>query len=60
VIGFMKATIVLRFTRCGRARKPAEVHNIGSWNEKANLDVVRALYAILEKLELKVMGSYRD
>ncbi|MFC5476153.1 dTDP-glucose 4,6-dehydratase [Paraherbaspirillum soli] len=39
---------------------PGEVYNIGGWNEKANLEVVHALCDILDKLDPKSSGSYRD
>jgi dTDP-glucose 4,6-dehydratase len=32
------------------AGKPGEVYNIGGWNEKANLDVVHTLCALLDEL----------
>lgn len=38
-----------------------ETYNIGGWNEKANLDVVHTLCAILDELEPKSTGgSYRE
>lgn len=37
-----------------------EVYNVGGWNEMANLDVVHALCEILDKLDPKPEGSYRD
>jgi dTDP-glucose 4,6-dehydratase len=37
-----------------------EVYNVGGWNEKANLDVVHTLCDILDQLDPKVQGSYRD
>jgi len=37
-----------------------ETYNIGGWNEKANLDVVMCLCDILDELDPKVSGSYRD
>jgi dTDP-glucose 4,6-dehydratase len=42
------------------AGTPGEVYNIGGWNEKANLDVVHVLCDILDKLDPKSDGSYRD
>jgi dTDP-glucose 4,6-dehydratase len=42
------------------AGKPGEVYNIGGWNEKANLDVVHTLCDILDELDPKAAGSYRD
>ena len=41
--------------------RPGETYNIGGWNEKANLDVVHTLCAILDELEPKnAGGSYRE
>jgi dTDP-glucose 4,6-dehydratase len=37
-----------------------EVYNVGGWNEKANLDVVHTLCDILDELDPKPEGSYRD
>lgn len=37
-----------------------EVYNVGGWNEKANLDVVHVLCDILDQLDPKATGSYRD
>ncbi|PUA20531.1 dTDP-glucose 4,6-dehydratase [Glaciimonas sp. PCH181] len=42
------------------AGTPGEVYNIGGWNEKANLDVVHVLCDILDQLDPKSAGSYRD
>ena len=42
------------------AGTPGGVYNIGGWNEKANLDVVHVLCDILDKLDPKKDGSYRD
>ncbi|WP_211472303.1 dTDP-glucose 4,6-dehydratase [Collimonas humicola] len=42
------------------AGKPGEVYNVGGWNEKANLEVVHALCDILDELDPKATGSYRD
>ncbi|WP_016835283.1 dTDP-glucose 4,6-dehydratase [Herbaspirillum lusitanum] len=39
---------------------PGETYNIGGWNEKANLDVVRTLCDMLDELKPKAAGSYRD
>ncbi|MGZ8144353.1 MAG: dTDP-glucose 4,6-dehydratase [Methylosarcina sp.] len=42
------------------AGKPGETYNIGGWNEKANLDVVHTLCAILDELRPRTDGeSYR-
>ncbi len=40
------------------AGRPGETYNIGGWNEKANLDVVHTLCALLDELAPKE-GSYR-
>ena len=40
--------------------KLGEVYNVGGWNEKANLDVVHTLCDILDELDPKSAGSYRD
>jgi dTDP-glucose 4,6-dehydratase len=40
--------------------KLGEVYNVGGWNEKANLDVVHTLCDILDELDPKGEGSYRD
>jgi dTDP-glucose 4,6-dehydratase len=37
-----------------------EVYNVGGWNEKANLEVVHTLCDILDQLDPKEQGSYRD
>lgn len=37
-----------------------ETYNIGGWNEKTNLEVVTRLCDILDELEPKTSGSYRD
>ena len=37
-----------------------ETYNIGGWNEKTNLEVVETLCLILDKLDKKETGSYRD
>jgi dTDP-glucose 4,6-dehydratase len=42
------------------AGKPGEVYNVGGWNEKANLEVVHTLCDILDQLDPKASGSYRD
>jgi dTDP-glucose 4,6-dehydratase len=47
--------------RCVLANgKPGETYNIGGWNEKTNLEVVHTLCEILDKLDPKYEGSYRD
>lgn len=50
-------TAIRRVLASGR---PGEVYNIGGWNEKANLDVVHVLCDILDTLNPKINGSYRD
>jgi len=42
------------------AGRPGEVYNVGGWNEKANLDVVHTLCDILDQLDPKASGSYRE
>ncbi|MDP3842573.1 MAG: dTDP-glucose 4,6-dehydratase [Oxalobacteraceae bacterium] len=42
------------------AGKPGEVYNVGGWNEKANLEVVHTLCDILDQLDPKASGSYRE
>ena len=42
------------------AGRPGEVYNIGGWNERGNLDVVRDLCALLDALRAKTSGSYAD
>jgi dTDP-glucose 4,6-dehydratase len=37
--------------------KPGETYNVGGWNEKANLDVVKTLCSILDELKPKADGS---
>jgi dTDP-glucose 4,6-dehydratase len=39
------------------AGKPGETYNIGGWNEKANLDVVNTLCAILDELKPRSDGD---
>ncbi len=41
--------------------KPGEVYNVGGWNEKANLDIVHTVCALLDELRPKGDGkSYRE
>jgi dTDP-glucose 4,6-dehydratase len=40
--------------------EPGETYNIGGWNEKTNLEVVHALCDMLDELDPKQAGSYRD
>ena len=42
------------------AGRVGEVYNVGGWNEKANLDVVHALCDMLDQMDPKKSGSYRD
>ncbi|MES2105904.1 MAG: dTDP-glucose 4,6-dehydratase [Pseudomonadota bacterium] len=42
------------------AGKPGETYNIGGWNEKTNLSVVHTLCDLLDQLQPKTGGSYRD
>jgi dTDP-glucose 4,6-dehydratase len=37
-----------------------ETYNIGGWNEKTNLEVVKTICAILDQLRPKESGSYAD
>jgi dTDP-glucose 4,6-dehydratase len=39
------------------AGKPGETYNIGGWNEKANLEVVRTLCSILDELSPRTDGK---
>ena len=40
--------------------RPGDVYNVGGWNEATNLEVVHALCDILDRLDPKPAGSYRD
>ncbi|HTD06142.1 dTDP-glucose 4,6-dehydratase [Undibacterium sp.] len=42
------------------AGKPGETYNVGGWNEKTNLSVVHTLCDLLDQLQPKASGSYRD
>ncbi|MDY7577601.1 dTDP-glucose 4,6-dehydratase [Herbaspirillum sp. RTI4] len=42
------------------AGRPGDVYNVGGWNEKANLDVVHVLCDILDELDPRPQGSYRE
>jgi dTDP-glucose 4,6-dehydratase len=42
------------------AGRLGEVYNVGGWNEMANIDVVHLLCDMLDGLEPKAAGSYRD
>ncbi|AOK52003.1 dTDP-glucose 4,6-dehydratase [Burkholderia stagnalis] len=39
---------------------PGETYNVGGWNEKKNVDVVRTLCDLLDNARPKAAGSYRD
>jgi len=39
---------------------PGETYNIGGWNEMANIEVVHTLCSMLDELDPKLAGSYRD
>ncbi|WP_047257547.1 dTDP-glucose 4,6-dehydratase [Chromobacterium subtsugae] len=43
------------------AGRPGETYNVGGWNEKPNIDVVRTICTILDEMRPKVGGgSYAD
>jgi dTDP-glucose 4,6-dehydratase len=42
------------------AGRVGEVYNVGGWNEMANLDVVHTLCDILDELDPKPAGTYRE
>lgn len=43
------------------AGRPGETYNVGGWNEKANIDVVKTLCAILDELKPRADGhSYAE
>lgn len=42
------------------AGKVGETYNIGGWNEKTNIEVVNTLCMLLDELEPKTSGSYRE
>ena len=39
--------------------KPGETYNIGGWNEKPNIEIVRAICRLLDELRPDPVGSYR-
>jgi dTDP-glucose 4,6-dehydratase len=39
------------------AGRPGETYNVGGWNEKANIDVVKSLCAILDELRPRADGK---
>jgi len=43
------------------AGKPGETYNVGGWNEKANLDIVRTICGLLDNLKPRADGKpYQD
>ncbi|MES2070177.1 MAG: dTDP-glucose 4,6-dehydratase [Pseudomonadota bacterium] len=50
-------TAIRRVLEAGR---PGETYNIGGWNEKTNLSVVHTLCDLLDQLQPKASGSYRE
>ncbi|MFZ2302676.1 MAG: dTDP-glucose 4,6-dehydratase [Gallionella sp.] len=48
--------------RCVLAKgRPGEVYNVGGWNEKANLDIVHTICALLDELRTRKDGKpYRE
>lgn len=47
--------------RCVLANgRVGETYNVGGWNEKANLDVVKTICALLDELQPKASGSYAE
>ncbi len=47
--------------RCVLANgRVGETYNVGGWNEKANLEVVKAICALLDELQPKTSGSYAE
>ena len=38
--------------------KPGEVYNVGGWNEKANIDIVKTVCALLDELRPDPAGPY--
>ncbi len=40
--------------------RPGETYNIGGWNEKTNLNVVHTICDLLDELQPKADGSYRN
>ena len=42
------------------AGRPGETYNVGGWNEKANLEVVKTICTILDDLRPKTNGQYAD
>lgn len=47
--------------RCVLANgRVGETYNVGGWNEKANIDVVKTICALLDELQPKTIGSYAE
>ena len=47
--------------RCVLANgRVGETYNVGGWNEKANLEVVKTICALLDELQPKTSGSYAE
>ena len=46
---------IMRVLQAGRV---GETYNIGGWNEKTNLDVVKTICAILDELRPKADGTF--
>lgn len=42
------------------AGKPGETYNVGGWNEQTNLSVVHTLCELLDELQPRAQGSYKD
>ncbi|MBC3919927.1 dTDP-glucose 4,6-dehydratase [Undibacterium sp. CY18W] len=42
------------------AGKPGETYNVGGWNEQTNLSVVHTICELLDELQPKAEGSYKD
>ncbi|MFZ6771217.1 dTDP-glucose 4,6-dehydratase [Undibacterium sp. SXout7W] len=40
--------------------RPGETYNVGGWNEQTNISVVHTLCDLLDELQPKASGSYRD
>ena len=47
--------------RCVLAKgRVGETYNVGGWNEKANLEVVKTICRLLDELQPKISGSYAE
>ncbi len=42
------------------AGKPGETYNVGGWNEQTNLSVVHTLCELLDELQPRAQGSYKE